>query len=72
MYLSKLRESKFEVKDESKIFRYVIPVASSPNKSKITVEPMSPCHEVGCEHPAINQAFRGKPYRFAYVTGYAF
>jgi len=28
------------------------------------------CHEVGCEHPSINPDFRGKSYRYAYVTGW--
>ena len=69
MYLPKLRENKFEVKDPSKILRYVIPVSSSPNKEKIVLEPTTLCTEVGCEHPSINPEFRGKPYRFAYVTG---
>ena len=69
MYLSKLRDNKFDVKDPSRIFRYVIPVASSPTKSKIVIEPTNPCQEVGCEHPTINPEYRGKPYKYAYVTG---
>ena len=69
MYLAKLRENKFDVKDQSKILRYVVPIQPSPSKEKIVLEPVTTCPEVGCEHPTINPEYRGKPYRFAYVTG---
>jgi carotenoid cleavage dioxygenase-like enzyme len=70
MYLSKLRENKFDVKDPSKLLRYIIPIsASSPSKEKIVLDPITVCPEVGCEHPSINPEFRGKPYKYAYVTG---
>jgi carotenoid cleavage dioxygenase-like enzyme len=69
MYLSKLRENKLELKDPSRIVRYTVPVSSSPSKEKVILEPATVCPEVGCEHPNINPNYRGKPYKFAYVTG---
>jgi len=38
MYLSKLRENKFELKDEAKVLRYVLPI--SYDKEKCVVEPI--------------------------------
>lgn len=81
MSLEKLKAGKFEIKDESRIQRYVLPLkgdfvssygAASANKEGDTtwLTPHEVMAETGCEHPSLNPQFRGRKYKFAYVIGW--
>lgn len=66
MYLDRLRKNKFDVKDPSKLVRYVLPL----NGGCSALEQHIISNETGMEHPKVSPKFAFREYTYSYVIGW--